>query len=302
MLRLLFLGSSDFAVPVLESIAGSPDIRVTAVVTRPDSRAGRGRMQSSTPVAHAAQSLNIPLMKPEKLVKEDFEGLGADVMLSAAYGQWLPSWLLGSTGLGVVNVHPSLLPDFRGAAPVARTILAGRELTGVTFMLTDPGWDTGPVIHSVRTGVLPGETAGELSVRLSWLAAEAAPQVLSSYARGELIPLPQTGGGTYAEKISREDAELDWNKAATELVLAVRAFNPAPGAWCVFNGKVLKIYRAVATGGSDTPGTFSAVGKDRLTVAAGQGMLELLEVQPESGRRMDAATFLRGLRAEPVRG
>ncbi|MCK7508479.1 MAG: hypothetical protein MZV70_33450 [Desulfobacterales bacterium] len=119
------------------------------------------------------------------------------------------SWLLGSTGLGVVNVHPSLLPDFRGAAPVTRTILAGRELTGVSFMLTDSGWDTGPVIHTMRTGVLPGETAGELSARLSRLAAEAAPNILLRYARGELLPVPQTGSGTYAGKISREDAEPD---------------------------------------------------------------------------------------------
>lgn len=301
MLRLLFLGSSDFAVPILESIAASPEIGVNAVVTRPDSRAGRGRTKSSTPIAHAANSLGISLMQPEKLVREDFEGMEADMMLSAAYGQWLPSWLLERTALGVVNVHPSLLPDFRGAAPVARTILAGRELTGVSFMLTDSGWDTGPVIHSVHTGVLPGETAGELSSRLARLAAETAPGVLSSYARGDLVPIPQTGTGTYAGKISRKDAELDWNKTADELVLAVRAFNPTPGAWCVFNGKVLKVYRAFATGGSGPPGTFFAVGKERLTVSAGQGMLDLQEVQHESGRRMDAVTFLRGLRVEPAR-
>lgn len=301
MLRLLFLGSSDFAVPVLGSLAASSGIIVRAVVTRPDSRAGRGRVPSSTPVAHAAHSLGIPLMQPEKLEKEDFEGLEADVMLSAAYGQWLPSWLLGCTGLGVVNVHPSLLPDFRGAAPVTRTILAGRELTGVSFMLTDSGWDTGPVIHSVRTGVLPGETAGELSARLSRIAAEAAPKVLLGYARGELLPIPQAGSGTYAGKVSREDAELDWSRTADELVLAVRAFNPSPGAWCVFNGKVLKVYWAVATAGTGVPGTFSIMGKERITVATGHGALELLEVQPESGRRMDTATFLRGLRAEPVR-
>lgn len=302
MLRLVFLGSSDFAVPLLESIAASPCIRVEAVLTRPDSRAGRGRVQSGTPVAHAALSLGLPLMKPEKLLKEDFEGIEADVMLSAAYGQWLPSWLLERTGLGVVNVHPSLLPDFRGAAPVTRTILAGRELTGVSFMLTDMGWDTGPVIHSVPTGILPGETAGELSARLSRLAADIAPKVLSDYARGDLLPVSQTGTGTYAGKFSREDAELDWNKPAEELALAVRAFNPAPGAWCFFRGKVLKVHRAAALVGAGVPGTFSILGKERITVAAGQGVIELLEVQPESGRRMDTATFIRGLRAEPVQG
>jgi len=300
LLRLLFLGSSGFAVPVLESIATSSDITVTAVVTRPDSRAGRGLSKSSTPVAHAAQSLSIPLLKPEKLVKEEFADLDADVMMSAAFGQWLPRWLLGSTKLGVVNVHPSLLPDGRGAAPVTMTILAGREQTGVSFMLTDSGWDTGPVIHSVRTGVLPGETAGELTERLSRLAAGVAPQVLLGYARGELLPVPQQGAGTYADKFSREDAELDWSKPAEQLVLAVRAFNPAPGAWCVFNGRVLKVHRAVAIDGSGVPGTFSITGRERMTVATGRGMLELIEVQPESGRRMETATFLRGLRAGPV--
>jgi len=300
LLRLLFLGSSGFAVPVLESIAASSGITVTAVVTRPDSRAGRGLSKTSTPVAHAAQSLNIPLLKPEKLVKEEFAGLDADVMMSAAFGQWLPRWLLGSTRLGVVNVHPSLLPDGRGAAPVTMTILAGREQTGVSFMLTDSGWDTGPVIHSVRTGVLPGETAGELTERLSRLAAGVAPQVLLGYARGELLPVPQQGAGTYADKFSREDAELDWSKPAEQLVLAVRAFNPAPGAWCVFNGRVLKVHRAVAIDGSGVPGTFFITGRERMTVATGRGMLELIEVQPESGRRMETATFLRGLRAGPV--
>jgi methionyl-tRNA formyltransferase len=302
LLRLLFLGSSDFAVPVLESIASSPDISVTAVVTRPDSRAGRGRVHSSTPVAHAAHSLGIPLMQPEKLAKEDFEGIEVDVMVSVAYGQWLPAWLLECARLGVVNVHPSLLPDFRGAAPVTRTILAGRDSTGVSFMLTDSGWDTGPIIHSERTDVLPDETAGELSARLARLAAETAPEVLSGYAGGKLVPVPQTGTGTYAEKISREDAKLDWNRPAEELAQAVRAFNPVPGAWCIFNGRVLKVHRAVVAGGAGIPGTFSITGRERIHVAAGKGMLELLEVQPESGRRMDTATFLRGLRAEPVRG
>lgn len=297
MLRLVFLGSSDFAVPILESMAGSPGISVTAVVTRPDSRAGRGRVHSSTPVAHAAALLGIPVMKPEKLLREDFEGLKADVMLSAAFGQWLPSWLLGLTRLGVVNIHPSLLPDFRGAAPVAMTILAGRELTGVSFMLTDSGWDTGPVIHSIRTAVLPGETAGELSARLSLLAARTAPQVVLGYARGEFRPVPQTGPGSYADRISRQDAQLDWRKPAEELERAVRAYNPVPGAWCIHNGKVLKVFRAAAAGGGGEPGTFLISGEE-MAVATGQGTLLLLEVQPESGRRMDTPSFLRGLRGE----
>lgn len=299
MLRLVFLGSSDFAVPVLESVACSPGISVKAVVTRPDSPAGRGRVNCSTPVAKAADLLGIPLLKPGKLLKNEFKPPGADIMLSAAFGQWLPSWLLESTALGVVNVHPSLLPDFRGAAPVAMTILAGREITGVTFMLTDSGWDTGPVIHTIRTAVLPGETAGELSERLSRLAAGAVPRVLQGYARGEFRPVAQTGTGSYAERISRADAELDWTKPAGELALAVRAFNPVPGAWCLFNGKVLKVFRAAVTTGEGAPGTFLVRGRESMAVSTGKDALELLEVQPESGRRMDIASFLRGLREEP---
>jgi methionyl-tRNA formyltransferase len=202
--------------------------------------------------------------------------------------------------MGVVNVHPSLLPDFRGAAPVARAILAGRTVTGVSFMVTDPGWDTGPLLSTAATGILPGETAGELSARLALIAAGRIAGVLSDYVSGRLKPLPQTGEGTYAEKISREDARLDWNRSAEELERAVRAFNPSPGAWTLFRGKVLKVHRARMVEGSGQTGTFTEDG-GRLLAGTARGMLELLEVQPESGRSMDAGSFLRGVREAPER-
>lgn len=296
MLRILFLGSSAFAVPILEKLHGSPAITVREVVTRPDTRAGRGRKPSSTDVSVAAERLGIPLAKPAKLLPGRLVTAGIDMMVSASYGEWLPGWLLESTPLGVVNVHPSMLPDFRGAAPVARSILAGLNETGVSFMLTDSGWDTGPVIFSWGAPIHPCETAGELTARLSLMAAEMAPDILSRYARGLLRPIPQQGSGTYADKISRGEARLNWEKPAAELERAVRAFNPVPGAWTLFNGRILKVHRGVIREGSGVPGTFIMPDGNRLLVAAGSGLLELIEVQPESGRRMDAATFLRGLR------
>lgn len=181
---------------------------------------------------------------------------------------------------------------------MARTILAGRKATGVSFMITDSGWDTGPLLSTVETGVLPGETAGELSARLALIAADRILPVLMDYASGRLRPVPQAGEGTYAEKISREDARLDWNRSAEELERAVRAFNPCPGAWTIFRGKVLKVHRARRIDGSGEAGTFTDTG-GRLLAAAAEGMLELLEVQPESGRPMDAGSFLRGVRGTP---
>ncbi len=298
MLRLLFLGSSDFAVPVLKTLAGAGEMVVEAVVTRPDSRAGRGRKPSCTPVALAAAGLGLRVIKPAKPTPENLGNPAVDAMVSAAYGCWLPGALLRSSPLGVVNIHPSLLPEFRGAAPVARTILAGKTVTGVSFMVTDTGWDTGPLLRSVRTRVLPGETAGELSARLALIAAEHVTEVLRDYSQGRLEPVPQAGEGTYAGRISREDARLDWTRSARELERAVRAFNPSPGAWTLFMGKVLKVSRARRVDGSGTPGTFTRCG-DRLLAATAEGMLELLEVQPESGRVMDAGSFLRGVREIP---
>ncbi len=296
MLKLIFLGSSDFAVPILERLCVTPGFHVLAAVTRPDSRAGRGRKPCCTPVSESAERFGVPLCKPEKLVPGLPVFDGVDMMVSAAFGAWLPGWLLKSVPLGVVNVHPSLLPDFRGAAPVIRTILSGAPETGVSFMLTDAGWDTGPVIHTLRTAVQADETAGDLSKRLSLLAAGAAPGILNDYAAGTLIPNPQADGGSYADKICRSDAHLEWNRPAVELARVVRAFNPVPGAWTDFDGRVLKVHRAGVVEGSGVPGTFIRGGNTSLRVATGTGLLELLEVQPEGGRRMNAAAFLCGLR------
>lgn len=304
MLKVLFLGSSDFALPILGALHEAPQILVAAVATQPDRKAGRGRKSSETPVSRRAALLGLPRLKPARLddIRKELETMELDAMVCAAYGAWLPGWLLEATPLGVVNVHPSLLPDYRGAAPVPRTILDGRDETGVTFMLTDPGWDTGPVIHALRTRVEPEETAGELSRRLSVIAASALVPVLERYSRGEMKPRPQSGCGSYAGKLGRADARLDWNRPAAELARAVRAFNPVPGAWTIFNGKDLKVFRALVRKGSSPPGLYSGLEEGRLLVGTGDGLLELLEVQPQSGRRMDAVSFLRGRRAEAGEG
>jgi methionyl-tRNA formyltransferase len=298
LLRLVFLGSSDFAVPVLTSLIADSGIEVGAVLTQPDRRAGRGRKITETPVSRRAAELGVPVKKPEKLreIRDWIQGMQPDVMVSAAYGMWLPLWLLETAPLGVVNVHPSLLPDYRGAAPVPRVILDGRHETGVSFMLTDSGWDTGPLIHAVKTTVKPDETAGKLSHRLSLMAAEILPAVLREYSGGGMRPSPQVGQGSYAGKLTRKESMLDWTKPADELERAVRAFNPSPGAWFHFDGRILKVFNARVCRGSGIPGTFSVLEHRRLMIAAGEGMLELLEVQPEAGKRMDSVSFIRGLR------
>ncbi len=173
-IRLLFLGTSEFAVPILDAICSDPTIGVEGVVTRPDRPAGRGRKLRQPPVAIRARTGNLPLHQPEKLrrrFRDTVEGIAPDVIVSAAYGAYLPGWLLDSVPLGVVNIHPSLLPRYRGAAPVTRAILAGETGTGITFMLTDSGWDTGPLLCSFPQEIRSSDTTGSLEKRLSELAA-----------------------------------------------------------------------------------------------------------------------------------
>ncbi|PIE52356.1 methionyl-tRNA formyltransferase [Candidatus Fermentibacteria bacterium] len=298
-MKTVFLGTSVFAVPALEALAAADDINVAAVVSRPDRPAGRGRKLRKPPVAEKALELGLNLLQPEKLkgIQELVEELAPEVMVSASYGGWLPEWFLKLSPFGVVNIHPSLLPRHRGAAPVIRAVLQGDSETGVCFMLTDNGWDTGDVIRCVTLPVPVNTTAGELENILAVKAAEEIPGVLRKYLSGELQPQPQAGEESYAEKISAEEAQIDWTLDSRQIVRQIMAFNPVPGARTVHCGRVVKIYRAVHSDMSGTPG--EVIGLSPPAIACGTGAVEIHELQVQGRKRMSWQDFTRGYRLEP---
>lgn len=293
----VFLGTAAFAVPILESLAAS-SYRPSLVVTRIDAKAGRGLRESVTPVAEAAEALGLPLVKTAR--PSGIEGIpeGCRFAVSAAFGLWLPESFIERFGMGVLNVHPSLLPRLRGPCPVERAILGGDDLTGISFMLTDSGWDTGPVIGTFPTPIHPDEDSGMLSARLAALAAREIGGVVDGYLGGRLGPVPQSGEATRADKLTDEEAMLDWSRPAGELLRTVRAFAPSPGARTVFRGRLLKVLSAVESNRSVPQGTLSH-SEGLLLAGCGQGSVELLRLQPESRKAMEARAFIAGYRPSP---
>jgi methionyl-tRNA formyltransferase len=298
--RLVFFGTPADAVPSLEALhAAGPDIAL--VVTQPDKRRGRGSEPSASPVRAAAEALDLPVRTPEKSreVVDEVAASGAEVGVVVAFGQLLPPALLEAVPHGFVNVHFSLLPRWRGAAPVERALLAGDRETGVCIMALEAGLDTGPVFARERTAIGAQETAGELRARLVVLGTEllvaTLPQVPTS------APEPQLGEPTYADKLSVDEFALDWEQSAEDLARVVRAGNPRPGAWTTDHGTRLKLWRVRPLSAciDAEPGT--VFGHTR--VATGEGALELVEVQPEGRRSMDANAWLAGRRApDPLLG
>ena len=294
-MRIIFFGTSSFALPPLKSLMESVH-ELILVVTRPPRGAGRGRKLRNPPVADYAVTHKLELLQPEKLTDDVISylyTLQPDVMVSAAYGAWLPSRLLESAPLGVVNIHPSLLPAHRGAAPVTRAIIDGAEETGVSFMLTDSGWDTGPLLESFRERIMPDDTTGMLEERLSHIAAAHLQTVLERYAAGMIIPEPQKGATVYAEKITPEETWMDWKMSAEFLERKVRAFQPSPGARTEHCGNMFKIIKASRVSMKSAPGIIT-IEDDTLFIGCGEGSLKILTLQPASKRIMDAADFLRG--------
>lgn len=294
----MFLGTSGFAVPSLRALAVQSEVQIAAVISRPDRPAGRGRKLRRPPVAEAADELGLHLLQPEKLlsVRDEVSALSPDCMVSASYGGWLPEWFLGMSPLGVVNIHPSLLPRHRGAAPIIRAVLEGDKVTGVSFMITDSGWDTGDLLQVFQFPVKSQMTSGELEEILSRKAAEHLPGVLRGYAEGTLKARPQSHGETYAEKVTPGESILNWNESSDKLARKILAFNPVPGARTEFNGKMLKIHRADSVQGKGLPGEVLSVSP--LVVACGEQALVLIELQPQGGRRMFSGDFSRGYRLE----
>ena len=295
------MGTPEFAVPVLEALADAH--RVVGVVTQPDRPAGRGRRLAPSPVKQVALEHGLMLSQPHSLrTPEAVAQLSAwrpEVIVVAAFGQILPQDVLDIPPHGCLNVHGSLLPRWRGAAPVAAAILAGDEVTGVTVMQMDAGLDTGPVLAQREEPIAPDDTQATLEERLARLGAELLVGTLVAYLAGSLLPRSQPGeGATYAGQLRKEDGWLDWSRPAVELDRRVRAFTPWPGAFTMWRGRRLKVLRAVplpAWRGGVSPGTVVALAGG-VVVATGEGALRLEEVQLAGKRPMDIGAFLRGQR------
>lgn len=297
-MRIAFFGTPAPAVPALRAFVAAPDVTVAAVVTNPDRPAGRGYTLRPPPVKEAAQEAGLPVWQPEKPreILDDLAGLGVDACAVVAYGSLLPVDVLAAGGAGFVNLHFSLLPAWRGAAPVAHAILHGDTETGVTCFVLEAGMDTGPVLGSARTAIREGETAGELTARLSEVGAPLLVEAVRGLVDGSITPVAQDHEqATYAAKIAPDDARLDWTADAAALAGAVRAFNPVPGAHTTFDGQRLKVHRAAPVPGSGAPGLVLA-GEDGPAVACGRGALRLDEVQPAGKPRMTGMDFANGYR------
>ena len=292
------MGSPDFALPVLRALAGIYD--VVGVITQPDRASGRGRDLKAPPVKLLAQELGIPVVQPDRLKQPDaMEQLNAwspDLIVVAAFGQILRKDVLELPRFGCVNVHASLLPRWRGAAPINAAILHGDNETGVTIMQMDVGLDTGPMLSKRSIRLKPDDTAGSAFRALSTLGADLLIETLPGYLSGEITPQPQPEeGATYAPMLKKEDGRLDFTFDVNELERRVRAFNPWPGTFMDFDGTNLKVHRAHVEVGAASAGERLIV-QNQPAVGAGGGVLVLDEVQPAGKKSMSGKSFLAGAR------
>lgn len=291
------MGTPEFAVHSLLACLDVGD--VVAVVTQQDKPKGRGQQLAVSPVKAAALERGLTVLQPAKLkgmnFGEELKKLEADVAVVTAYGKILPKDVLDAPRKGSVNVHASLLPRFRGAAPIQWSIAFGDAKTGVCLMKMDEGLDTGPVISCAELPIEPTDTSASLHDKLAKLGGELLRRDLPRWLNGELAERPQPAeGAVYAPMIQKEDGQLDFTKPAAELERRMRAFHPWPGAFTYLEGKLLKVHRAQVKGGKGAPGEVLAADPRGIEVACGDGSLLLLEVQPEGKRAMAAADFLSG--------
>ena len=301
MASIVFMGTPPFAVATLNMLAEAH--AVTGVVTQPDRPAGRGRGVRPSAVKRAALELGLPTFQPPSLCTDEaLAQLAAwtpDVIVVAAFGQLLAQDVLDLPPFGCLNVHASLLPRWRGAAPVAAAILAGDDVTGVTIMQLDAGLDTGPLLAQREAAIRPHDTRAVLTQRLSYLGAQLLADTLPAYLTGDLQPQPQAESqATLADRLRKEDGELDWARSAVELDRRIRAFAPWPGTFTTWHGRRLKVLEAAPLAdwqGSELPGTVVEAGSE-VAVAAGEGALRLEKVQLAGKRAMEIGTFVRGQR------
>jgi len=302
-MRLIFAGTPEFAAAALKAlIAAGHDIAL--VLTQPDRPAGRGMQLKPSAVKTLALQHGLAVAQPlglkDAAIQAALREIGADSMIVAAYGLILPQAVLDIPRLGCLNIHASLLPRWRGAAPIHRAILAGDAETGITIMQMDAGLDTGAMLLRQSLPISADDTAQTLHDKLAALGATSIVEALDALAQGRLPALAQDAAqATYAAKISKEEARIDWQKSAAELARAIRAYNPAPGAFCLRAGETLKLWATQTSGEHGTPGTVLAADKDGIVVACGSGALRIHELQRAGGKRLSAAQFLAGAPIAP---
>ncbi|GHB45110.1 methionyl-tRNA formyltransferase [Pseudovibrio japonicus] len=302
-LRVIFMGTPDFSVPTLFEIVGQ-GWDVVACYSQPPRKAGRGMELKKTPVHEAAESLGIPVFTPTSLKSEEeqerFRSFEADVAVVVAYGLLLPKAILDGTEHGCLNGHASLLPRWRGAAPINRAIMAGDKASGIQVMQMEEGLDTGPVCMSETVAITEDMTAGELHDRLSALGGDLMVRALSALSRGALGATPQTDEGvTYAKKIQKSETRVDWSLPAEQVHNHIRGLSPFPGAWCEMelggkNPERVKILRSHLADGTGAAGEVLEAEANTLSVACGSGAIKLVQVQRAGKKAMSAEEFLRG--------
>ena len=297
-MRVIFAGTPDFAASALAALIEAGH-EILVVLTQPDRPKGRGMKLTPSPVKTLALQHNLPVWQPENLkdmaVQQQLRDLQADVMVVAAYGLLLPAAVLNIPEHGCLNIHASLLPRWRGAAPIQRAIEAGDVESGVCIMQMDVGLDTGDVLLSRNTPITDDTTAAQLHDALAVVGAEAIVEALAKLPELTAVPQPETGV-TYAQKLSKADAEIDWALGAKQIHNKIRALNPVPGAWSRLNGQVIKIWtsRVLEMSSTATTGSIVAADKQGIAVQTGEGVVLITELQASGSKRMAAAAFVAG--------
>ncbi|SEF55674.1 methionyl-tRNA formyltransferase [Paenibacillus sp. UNC499MF] len=308
-MKLIFMGTPDFAVPSLRALIEG-GYEVAAVVTQPDRLKGRKRVLTPPPVKVEAEKHGIPVFQPEKLRTSDtvdeIRRIAPDLIVTAAYGQILPKAVLDIPRLGCINIHASLLPKYRGGAPIHHAIIQGEQVTGVTIMYMAVGLDTGDMISKVEVPIGDDDTTGTMFDKLSLAGAELLKRTLPELIAGTARAVPQDDSqAIYSPNINREDEKIDWSRSSKDIWNLVRGLNPFPGAYTTWNGEILKVWVCKKPGGPEQgatgsqaaglkPGTVIEAGDDGIEVATGDGSLKLLNVQPAGKKAMDAAQLARG--------
>jgi len=299
-LKIVYMGTPEFAIPALQSLhAQGYDIAL--VVTQPDRPKGRGRKLIAPPVKQTADALGYRVIQPESIktsaFKDQVDSLKPDVIVVVAFGQILPEAILNIPGFGAINIHASLLPKYRGAAPIQRAVINGETETGVTTMFMDKGLDTGDILLSSRIPIWPDDTSDTLHDRLADLGANLLIRTLQDLESGNLHPTVQNhANATYAPLLKKSDGHIDWTKPAELLASFIRGMNPWPGAFTFYGGSRLKILKAtsIAKHTADSPGTVLHGFPDELVIATGKSVLSIIEIQGASGKRLLIKDFLRG--------
>lgn len=299
-LRIIFAGTPDFAANALSALIDS-EHDVVAVYTQPDRPAGRGRKLRASPVKEVAVNYNIPILQPENLKKpetqEELRAFNADVMVVAAYGLILPQVVLDIPRLGCLNIHASLLPRWRGAAPIQRAIAAGDKESGITIMQMNAGLDTGDILYLTSCPITENDCGGDLHDRLADIGAKAILETLQLLGGDQLTPVAQDDSlASYAHKLDKKEANINWQSSAVDIERHIRAFNPWPVAFTYLENKTLRIWQAQALAENSTlkAGTVISCNKKGIDISCGEGVLRLLKLQPSGSKAMDVASFMNG--------